>query len=313
MKQSDYLKRNKNFFPNASKLRQEFENVFAKPLEATEKRFCWDYWHVPDQYTFLRTPAWEFFSPKLYSQLHLSLLDFGQKVLGCHNITPPWLSLYTEGCVQEIHADVPHGPWAFVYSLSPWSTKKFSGGETIILKPETLDFFPSLGNRLGKGVNFEDLSLKIGADFNQLLVFDPRLPHGVREVRGVRDPLEGRLVIHGWFTDPAPFVTGGLEKKRVPTGKALDQAFGQIGEIIELMNRNVADELSIHGTLVYRLKVSATGAVTEVKLQSNTLVSLDHKPDALKVLLSKSKQALSQIKFPKAPQASEIVAPLLFR
>lgn len=28
-------------------------------------------------------------------------------------------------------------------------------------------------------------------------VFDPRFPHGVREVRGTRDPLKARLVIHG--------------------------------------------------------------------------------------------------------------------
>ena len=44
--------------------------------------------------------------------------------------------------------------------------------------------------------------------FNQLLVFDPRLPHGVRPVEGTRDPRAARLVLHGWFTQPAPFFQG---------------------------------------------------------------------------------------------------------
>lgn len=45
-------------------------------------------------------------------------------------------------------------------------------------------------------------------EFNRLTVFDPRLPHGVRPVRGTQDPREARLVLHGWFTEPTPFFTG---------------------------------------------------------------------------------------------------------
>ncbi len=33
--------------------------------------------------------------------------------------------------------------------------------------------------------------------FNQLTVFDPRFPHGVRPVHGTRDPMTSRLVLHG--------------------------------------------------------------------------------------------------------------------
>ena len=46
--------------------------------------------------------------------------------------------------------------------------------------------------------------------FNRLVLFDPRLPHGVREVQGTRDPRKGRLVVTGWFTEPTPFFTGAL-------------------------------------------------------------------------------------------------------
>ena len=53
-----------------------------------------------------------------------------------------------------------------------------------------------------------DLVTLVPPHFNQLTVFDPRLPHGVRTVEGTRDPRRSRLVLHGWFTQPAPFFQG---------------------------------------------------------------------------------------------------------
>ena len=47
-------------------------------------------------------------------------------------------------------------------------------------------------------------------EFNRLTVFDARFPHGVRVVEGVASPLQARVVLHGWFTPPAPFFEGGL-------------------------------------------------------------------------------------------------------
>ena len=46
--------------------------------------------------------------------------------------------------------------------------------------------------------------------FNQLTVFDPRVPHGVAVVEGVREPTESRIVLHGWFTSSGPFFKGAL-------------------------------------------------------------------------------------------------------
>ena len=53
------------------------------------------------------------------SALEDALLAYGETHLGCSAITPLWLSCYVHGCRQELHADVPHGPWAFVLSLTP--------------------------------------------------------------------------------------------------------------------------------------------------------------------------------------------------
>jgi Rps23 Pro-64 3,4-dihydroxylase Tpa1-like proline 4-hydroxylase len=49
----------------------------------------------------------------------------------------------------------------------------------------------------------------VAPKFNRLTVFDGRYPHGVRAVEGTRDPLRARVVLHGWFTEPAPFFDGG--------------------------------------------------------------------------------------------------------
>lgn len=60
----------------------------------------WDYWHVPDQYTLLRTPADQFFPEEQYQQLEDALLDYGEEHLGCRGISPVWLSYYVDGCRQ---------------------------------------------------------------------------------------------------------------------------------------------------------------------------------------------------------------------
>ena len=73
---------------------------FANPLDLSAERFVWDYWHVPDQYTLLRTPADQFFPEEAYQQLEDALLQYGEEHLGCRGMSPVWLSYYVDGCRQ---------------------------------------------------------------------------------------------------------------------------------------------------------------------------------------------------------------------
>ena len=50
-------------------------------------------------------------------------------------------SCYVDGCRQNLHTDSPHGPFAFVLSLTDWEGRRFSGGETEILQPLVLDYW----------------------------------------------------------------------------------------------------------------------------------------------------------------------------
>lgn len=84
----------KDFLPNAGSLRETFDENFREQRKVTDARFCWDYWHVPGQYTQIRTPAQDYFNETDYKALEAGLLDFGKEKLGCVGITPIWLSYY---------------------------------------------------------------------------------------------------------------------------------------------------------------------------------------------------------------------------
>jgi hypothetical protein len=283
-------------------MRREYDARFLDPHTAKADRFIWDYWHIKDQYTLLRTPAYNFFKPRTYSAFHNAILKYGREVLGCYDITPPWMSCYVEGCSQDLHADVPHGPWAFVFSLTNWQTRTFTGGETWMLKPETLQYWHNFSSL--KGVERKDLVTEVPAEFNRLTVFDPRLPHGVKEVRGVRDPLQGRLVIHGWFKDPEPYVTGGLNRKTAADG---------LNEVLHRIFSHQQDFADCHGTLSYQIKVSPTGTVTAFKRTTCTLQSLTNSQKSVVALLKLIEKEIKKQKFGRAKKASVITFPILFR
>lgn len=298
---SSYYKVFKNFYSQSHKLRQEFESYFENPRDVSSKRFVWDYWFFNEQYHLIRTPAVHYFSKKLYADFHSSLVQWGRENLGCHDISPPWLSYYVDGCYQNLHSDVPHGPWAFVYSLTP-QKKVFSGGETLILKPQTLDYWSYFQDQEDREYNsFVD---RIPSEYNQLVIFDPRYPHGVTEVKGTRDPLEARLVMHGWFVEPRPYVVGGLSTAQVQ--KQLSAQFLKMDSILK-------DKGTLHGTLSLRLIVETNGSISQCKLVSNTIISLDYQKENERQFVKDLMKLFSKVQFPRSNKKSQITIPLLLK
>ncbi len=49
---------------------------------------------------------------------------------------------------QELHTDAPHGPWAFVLSLTP-EPRAFAGGETLVMRPRVLNYWPGFDPSAG--------------------------------------------------------------------------------------------------------------------------------------------------------------------
>lgn len=244
------------FYPNAKGLRAHFDRRFAYPLRSDPLRFQWDFWHVPGEYTLLRTPAYHYFPPAMYNPFHRFLVEWARERFGCHDISPPWLSCYVEGCRQEAHRDVPHGPLAFVYSLTPWTKRRFTGGETFIRAPKS----------------------RIEPLFNRLTVFNPSLTHGVRRVQGTLDPREGRLVIHGWFVNPRAFWRGPLTPDEIH--EAVEAGMAPV-----LRSASGAGS----GAFIARLWISANGCVLRTKVLTNTVAggrrsALDHLSEGIQRL-----------------------------
>lgn len=290
-----------SFSKSALQLRDQFDKKFSQKKGTTTDRFVWDYWYVPNQYQFLRTPAYHFFRGPAYVQFHSQLVQWGRENLGCHDISPPWLSYYIDGMEQRPHSDVPHGPWAWVFSLTP-KKRMFRGGETFIFKPELLNYWSHFADE--KNREQESYMDFISPEFNRLTVFDPRFPHGVTQVQGTRDPLKSRLVIHGWFVEPRPYVVGGLNTNSVQ--KAITPTILGVSELIKVTG-------DVHGTMSLRLKTKPNGEVSDLKWLTSTVTSLVGNPTAKSDLKKWIGKNLIKLQFPKADKASQITLPILFK
>jgi hypothetical protein len=287
-----------SFYSGYSKLRSHFVKRFENPLHAHSGRFCWDYWNVPDQYRLLRTPAQDFFGEKLFQPFLSHLLQWGRRELGCQMISHPWLSAYVNDCYQEMHSDVPHGPWSFVYSLTPWKNRKFNGGETFVSKPKLLNYFQKLDS--SRSDENSQLIEKIPSHENRLVVFDPRYPHGVTRVNGVEDLLDARLVIHGWFTEPRPMIEGALSiKKAIPS---MDQIAQHLMDAFS--------DAGLSGIFCAKFEISGTGTITRVNILTSHLI---HPPSGQVVPDSWIRnliQVARQTRFPQSSGKTVITLPI---
>ncbi len=291
------------FYKGAKALRQDFEDVFSDPKKPEPRRFCWDHWHVPRQYKLLRTPAAQFFNKKAYEPLHEAIAHWGRENLGCHDISPIWLSCYLDDHWQNLHGDLPHGPWAFVLSLSP-DKATFRGGETLLLKEKTLDFWTNyLNGKFEGGLEEDKLFHRVTPKFNRLVVFDGRVPHGVAPVRGPMEVCEGRLVLHGWFLQPRPFIEGPLSSEE------LQNLYELLAQGMELLHHEGVTEL--RGALILRFEVRPNGTVSSTRILTNLLRGPDHSVKG--PLVAKNFLAtLAMQKFRKQKTASRVTLPILF-
>ncbi|MDX9732012.1 MAG: 2OG-Fe(II) oxygenase [Bdellovibrionales bacterium] len=291
--------------PIAKKLRGEFESILKD--HHSPRRFQWDWWHLPGRYTHLRTPAATFFSQENHELLREALQDFGRQHLGCQNISPIWVSAYVEGCEQRLHADRPHGPWAFVLSLTK-DPRAFEGGETVILRPEVLSLW-NQGVPAGRAFEEKEVLERIPSEFGRLVIFDPRIPHGVSRTSGTLDPLEGRLVVHGWFAQPSPFIEGPLAPAAAEKSLAAFDEF-----LAQSLEASFPDGFNSTGTISFQIHITPTGQVKGVKQQASSLASAN--PELTlhetRLLTSILKKHFTKWAFPRAKSASTLYLPLSF-
>lgn len=291
------------FAADADAMRAAIDSHFGQPERHGRDHQVWNYWYVPDSYTYLRTSPEKVLGPQLAQSFHDRITRFVREHFGMETVTWPYLSLYVEGCGQTLHNDSRNGAFGYVYSLTHWDTRPFQGGETLLFREQ--DYWASGRFReAGAGTSFYEV---IPSRFNQLLVFDDRLIHGVSEVRGTTNPSAGRIVLHGHLQVKNPFAEGPLAE----TLPALLQQ-GLLGDVIGTVRARIAREAGRwHGFATCEMVVAPDGHVQAVRPLVQRVLGREG-PVADVPALAELHEALRALRFGAQAGPSRIVVPVFF-
>jgi hypothetical protein len=258
----------------------------------------WDYWYVPDQYTYLRTLPERIIGERLTDEFRTAIDDWARERLGLAAHRHCYLSLYVDGCRQRQHNDAGNGRFGFVYSLTR-DQRRTTGGETLL--------WCDRGNSASRvhipssAVDFYD---SIEPRFNRLLVFDDRVPHAVELVEGSMDPLEGRLVIHGHIREVGPIVSGGVSFDDALTAAhrvACEQA-AELGDALRCY----------HGVVTVRLSVEPEGTVVDAHIVLDRLRRLRRGGPEIPEVLAGLLQRAAELRFTPGALPATVTLPFAF-
>ena len=270
------------------------EQFFDSPYQV------WDYWHVPGMYTYLKTAPSRILSSHLLHLFMGQLRSYALEHLGLTTVTEPYLSLYVNGCGQGLHNDSTNGSFAYVYSLTNWDSRIFTGGETL-LWADTTYWESGRFKQGGAGTSFYQL---IPARFNQLVLFDDRFIHAVQPMSGTMNPKEGRLVLHGHIQAGDTQVDGTLSLREVrPLLSDYEQATSSVFRSLTSL---------AHGYVSFRLDVSPDGRVAEARVVGNRLLDgqgREHHPE-IEQLVQRLRNELGEMRFPSTTGRTTITWPI---
>lgn len=282
----------------AADLRAAAEAHLGDPYRhSMSSHMDWDYWHVPDLYTYLRTRPAKILGSYLFGVFQQRLAQWAAETLG-QVPTEGYLSLYVNGCRQSQHNDAANGRFGYVYSLTK-NDRRTTGGETLIWNEE--NYFEKRMHQPSWGSAFFEA---IEPTFNRLLVFDDRMPHAVRLVEGNMDPLEGRLVIHGHISEAGPMVSGELSPDNVAAvaGHLIDEYASVLGEAAR----------AYHGPATVSLTVEPDGTVSTPRLMLDRVRRVADNGPSVDEMLGELIARVGQLKFAPGAQASRVTLPFGF-
>lgn len=288
-----------DFFDGAEELRAGFEAHFRDPDSHGHAHQVWNYWYVPETYTYLRTRPDKVVPPPLVARFLDRLNGWATAALGLSTRQAPWLSLYVDGCGQAIHNDSAAGQMGYVFSITRWAERTFLGGETLLFRPENY-WETDRMTRSGAAASFYD---RVESRFNRLLVFDDRVIHGVQPVQGTMDPLRGRVVLHGHLSAGAVAVRGALTPDRVTD---------RLGPVLDRL-RAVAAEHSgrVHGFVTLRVVVAPDGGVAELAPLCDLILPLSSDREPVGAFHRAVADAIHRVTFPPAAGPSEVILPVV--
>ena len=195
----------------ALQMRRAIDEHFANPQShRPETHQVWNYWFVPELYTYLRASPERVIGQEGAAAFYEALRRWSIATLGMANVTWPYLSLCVPGCRQGWRNDSLNGRFGFVYSLTR-DLRRTLGGETLVRR-EADSFRGNLTQpQAGRGF-YETVEPR----FNRLLIFDDRLPHAVERIEGAMDPDEAALCCTGISAKAARSSRAPCRRRRSP-------------------------------------------------------------------------------------------------
>ncbi len=283
----------------ALEMRRDIDSHFASPEgHRAETHQVWNYWFVPDSYTYLRTAPEKVIERVRIETFHKTLRDWSVARLGMANVTWPYLSLYVSGCRQNWHNDSVNGRFGFVYSLTR-DDRRTIGGDTLVR--HEIDPFRAHLARAGAGREFYRT---IEPRFNRLIVFDDRLPHSVERVDGSMDPVEGRFVLHGHLREAGTIIAGALSE---------DMIMGPLLELLRQIREDSSAAAALYnGPLILRLTIAAAGSVAACSVMVDRVLHADPGHVDWEPLRAKLVERFERLRFPPAAGETVLIQPLLF-
>lgn len=285
----------REFFDKASQMRSSLDDRFRQPYM---KGMKWEYFCDPKLYTYLRCDPREAFPADLFNSFMRHLKVWCLENLGLVPRGRPTLHLMLNGCKLGLHSDFHNGALGYVFSLTRWDSRRFDGGETLLLR----DGIPSYKKHHAHGEALYEL---VPANFNQLLVFDDRLVHATPVIEGSMDPVEGRIALVGHIAASSPVVTGTLDSTEVR--RIVCAAWDSLQERLKAFR-------DVQGTITYRLLVSPLGRVDSATILTDTVITPVagyQKSEAVDAVKGIVHQVLMRLKFPESAGTSSVMLPIL--
>jgi hypothetical protein len=281
----------------AEAMRADIDAHFDRPdAHAAASHQVWNYWFVPELYTYLRTQPEKVIDPERVRGFFDHLRGWCAQALGLSNVTWPYLSLYVGGCRQGLHNDAGNGRFGFVYSLTR-NDRATIGGQTVV--HHAGDPVRAMLTRPGAGRAFYDL---VEPRFNRLVLFDDRLPHAVERVDGSMDPREGRFVLHGHVSEGAPMAVGAL---------SADAMTLPLTAALKAFERSVFMD-GLHGPLVLRLTVRPDGVADACRIVLDRVLQAGPDDGRWPRLRADLVAAVLAVPFPAASAPTELLLPVSF-
>ena len=117
------------------------------------------------------------------------------------------------------------------------------------------------------------------------------------------DPRDGRLVIHGWFVQPRPFVEGPLSTARLQA---------RIDDLGAVVGAHLEAGLPLAGMISFGFEVGADGTTSRVRVLCDTTRCPPPEEPARRALVRDLTRALRQLGFGKQRAPSQVTLPLVF-